>query len=88
VKTILRYFNGELKLRKEPSGYRHYIVNENRKTLDVCCGSLIEVKLGNQWIVGSYECSLTDQDTMVRLHDGEGGFVIVPLYSAVRKPIT
>lgn len=87
VKTILKYFNGKLKLRKESSGYRHYIEPSNGKMLDIRCGSLVEVKLGNQWIQGRYECSLTDQNTRVRLHDDDGGCIIIPLESKVRKPI-
>lgn len=82
---MLKYHTGRLNLRKESGGYRHYITNEKGNAEEIRCGNFIEVKLGDQWIQGRYECSLTERDTAARLYDEEGEHIVIPLGSTVRK---
>lgn len=73
------YIVGEIYLRKELGGYRHYLNEEA-----IHCGAGIEVKFGDGWIAGRYECSLSADDTRIKVYSSRYESFVIGEGSVVR----
>ena len=101
IKETHVVMTGDLKLKRDDGGWRHYIELPDGSHDDINCGSMLEVQLGRykdddefhpgEWLSGRYEADLCSDNPKARLvlgyfySNGDEAAIKLPVGVRVRR---